>query len=449
MKPNVLLVSLDTLRFDCVGATGERRFLGDFATSVSTPNIDALAASGVVFTNAVSAAPFTTPSHASLFTGLWPLRHGAHHQYKTPIASDARTLAERLSAAGYRTAQSAGRAPGEGVMFASEATGLKRGFETSIFAGSFDKPTRRWLEGPWWPFARKPWFLFFHTFAAHWPYGLEPEVVEAMFARAWESGDWNDVRRLYVENARVADRIVGELLEYVARSGQAEETLVIVLSDHGEGLEHLAPLHGPINGGRECVIRVPLVIRAPEPRRPGIRVDSQVRTVDVLPTVLDICGVPDESTSRLDGASLGPLLRAERDSVDRTAFFAGHLNDDPLGSPLLAGARTDRWKFIVDDCTREKVDQFEARLARQGAALKADLRGRLLREMFDAAEPIKLFDLHADPLETRNVAAEHPDVVRELKSFVDARLDVRGTDSDEGDSNDELEEQLRALGYLT
>src|SRR4051794_16772380 len=110
MQPNVLLISLDTLRFDCVAALGERRFLGDLAGLVSSPRIDALARSGAIFTNTVSAAPFTTPSHASLFTGLWLPQHGAHHQYKTPIAAGARTLAERLRDNGYKTAQSAGRA---------------------------------------------------------------------------------------------------------------------------------------------------------------------------------------------------------------------------------------------------------------------------------------------------------------------------------------------------
>src|SRR5262249_37519015 len=120
MNPNVLLISLDTLRFDCVRAVGERRFLGALTDAVASPAIDALAAAGAVFPPAVSAAPFTTPSHASLFTGLGLPQHGAHHQYRTPIAMEARTLAERLAAAGYRTAMSAGRDGGEGVMFASD-----------------------------------------------------------------------------------------------------------------------------------------------------------------------------------------------------------------------------------------------------------------------------------------------------------------------------------------
>jgi arylsulfatase A-like enzyme len=450
-KPNVLLISLDTLRFDCVGAIGEKRFLGDLAANVKSPEIDGFAKDGVVFTQAVSAAPFTTPSHASIFTGLWPTRHRAHHQYKTPIATQARTLAERLAASGYRTAQSAGRTAGEGVMFASEVTGLQRGFESSIFAGTVDKTTRRWIQGPWWSRRNRPWFLFFHTFAAHWPYGLEPSVVEAMFATAWETDDWTAVRRLYVENAMTADRMVGELLRFLSTTGQLDETIVVILADHGEGLGHLAPLHGPINGGREEVIRVPLLIGGPKSLIPNpVRVSSQVRTVDILPTILELCDVPAEAEELpLAGASLVPLIRMKPDSVDRMAFFAGHLNDDPLGAPLLAGARTERWKLIVDDCSREKLDLFEARLARQGTALKADLRGRLLREMFEAAEPVKLYDLEADPLEARNVAAEHPEVVRELMSFVEANIGSGDGSGDEGESNEVLEEQLRALGYLT
>lgn len=448
MKPNVLLISLDTLRFDCVRALGETGFLGDLAREVSSPRVDALAATGAVFTTAVSAAPFTTPSHASLFTGLGLPQHGAHHQYRTPIAVGARTLAERLRALGYRTAQSAGRDGGEGVMFASDVTGLRRGYETSIFAGTVDRATRRWLRK-----ARGgPWHLFFHTFAAHWPYGRKPAEIERLFADAWERDDWSAVRRLYVENAREADRMVGDLVDALADLGELERTLVVVLSDHGEGLHHAAPLHGPINGGREEVIRVPLVAYAPWAIAPGTRVTAQVRTVDVLPTVLELAGAPPEREAvPLAGVSLGPLLRGEPDAADRAAFFAGHLNDDPLDAPLLAGVRTPEWKLVVDACTDEKLALFEARLSRQpGAALKADLRGRLLREMHAAGEPVKLYDLASDPLETRNVAGERPDVVAVLRARVERFLGgASAAPGAAGDEDAALEEQLRALGYLT
>jgi arylsulfatase A-like enzyme len=453
MKPNVLLLSLDTLRFDCVRAAGERGFLGDLADLVETPNIDALARKGAIFTNAVSAAPFTTPSHASLFTGLWPTQHRAHHQYRTPIAADARTVAERLSAMGYRTAMSAGRAPGEGVMFASTATGLQRGFDTLIFSGSVDRATRKWLEGPRWTLGARgrPWFLFFHTFAAHWPYGLEPAEAEAIVARAWETDDWGELRRLYVQNAGEADRMVGELVDQVDRLGQLDRTLVVVCADHGEGLHRLAPLHGPINGGREEVIRVPLVVYAPWACRAGTRAASQVRTVDVLPTVLELVGAPPaEEALPLAGASLAAHLAGGATGAERRAFFAGHLNDDPPDKPLLAGVRTERWKLVVDDCTDEKIAQFEGRLARNpDAALKADLRGRLLREMYAAREPVKLFDLSADPRETRNVASENPDVAHELRAAVERWLGAGPAGGGEAEPDAELEEQLRALGYLT
>jgi arylsulfatase A-like enzyme len=403
----------------------------------------------VLFSTAVSAAPFTTPSHASLFTGLWVAGHRAHHQYKSPIAPDAPTLAERLRDAGYRTAQSAGRSAGEGVMFASDATGLKRGVETSIYAGSVDRATKKWLKK-----ARgSSGFLFFHTFAAHWPYGRRPRDVEGLFAEAWSTDDWSAVRRLYVENAREADRAVGDLLETLDEMGELERTVVVALADHGEGLNHLTPLHGPINGGREEVIRVPLVVRAPWAARRGARVDAQVRTVAVLPSLLELAGIgPRDESIPLAGSSLAALLRGDDDpAAERPAYFAGHLNDDPLEAPLLSGVRTTRWKLILDACTDEKLSRFDERLARQaGTALKADLRGRLLHEMHEAAEPVKLFDLVDDPFETRNVAAEHPDVVATLAESV-ARAGTAGgpARSDDGDDDAMLEEQLRALGYLT
>lgn len=447
MTPNILLISLDTLRFDCVAAIGERRYLGPEAALVQSPHLDRLAASGALFTHAVSAAPFTTPSHASLFTGLWLAQHGAHHQYRTPIAAAARTLAERCQAAGYRTAQSAGRADGEGVMFASAVTGLARGCATSMFAGRVDRATRKWLQKS----RGAPWFLFFHTFAAHWPYGTTGQACERLFADAWDRDDWSAVRELYVRNARTADAMVGELVDVLADLGELDRTIVVALADHGEGLHRHAPLHGPIHGGREEVIRVPLVIRAPWAMPAGTRVDAQVRTVDVLPTLIELASLPGGAEALpLAGASLGPLVRGESGAGSRPAFFAGHLNDDPLAEPLLSGVRTERWKFICDDCTDEKLRQFEDRLARNpGAALKADLRGRLLREMHAAAEPVKLYDLAADPFERVNVAATHPDVVAELGALV--RSNGRGNEppAAEGEEDAALEEQLRALGYLT
>lgn len=447
MTPNILLISLDTLRFDCLAAIGERRFLGPQADLVASPHLDRLAAGSALFTQAVSAAPFTTPSHASLFTGLWLSQHGAHHQYKTPIAADARTLAERCAAAGYRTAQSAGRADGEGVMFANAATGLGRGCETSMFAGRVDRATKKWLQKS----KGRSWFLFFHTFAAHWPYGTTGKACERLFADAWDSGDWSAVRELYVRNARGADAMVGELVDHLAELGELDRTVIVALSDHGEGLHRLAPLHGPIHGGREEVIRVPLVLHAPWAVPAATRVDTQVRTVDILPTLIELAGLPPrEEVLPLAGTSLVPLVRGESENAVRPAFFTGHLNDDALGEPLLSGVRTGRWKFIRDNCTDEKLKAFEERLARNpGAALKADLRGRLLREMHAANEPVKLFDLEADPLESRNVAAEHPDVVAELSVLVAANLRSGAATAIEGDEDAALEEQLRALGYLT
>lgn len=447
MTPNILLISLDTLRFDCLKAIGERRFLGAEADLVASPQLDHLAAGGALFTSAVSAAPFTTPSHSSLFTGLWVSQHGAHHQYRTPIAASAQTLAERCAAAGYRTAQSAGRADGEGVMFANAATGLGRGCETSIYAGRVDRAVKKWLSKS----RGTPWYLFFHTFAAHWPYGTTGKACERLFADAWESGDWRAVRELYVRNARSADAMVGELLDHLADLGELDRTIVVALSDHGEGLHRLAPLHGPIHGGREEVIRVPLVLRAPWVVSAGTRVDTQVRTVDVLPTIVELAGLSvGEEALPLAGASVMPLVRGELEAAVRPAFFAGHLNDDSLGEPLLSGVRMGRWKFILDDCNDEKLRAFEDRLAKNpGAALKADLRARLLREMHAAHEPVKLFDLEADPLEVTNVAADHPELVAELSALVRANVRASAGASVEGDEDAALEEQLRALGYLT
>ena len=114
-------------------------------------------------------------------------------------------------------------------MFANAATSLGRGCETSMFEGCVDRATKKWL-----PKSKgRPWFHFFHTFAAHWPYGTTGKACERLFADALDSGDWSAVRERYVRNARGADAMVGELVDHLSVLGELDRTIIVALSSHG------------------------------------------------------------------------------------------------------------------------------------------------------------------------------------------------------------------------
>lgn len=312
--PDVLLVTLDATRADALSSYGGRW--------ADTPHLDALASESVRFAHAITTAPYTGPSHASILTGLHPPRHGLRDFLAQRMSDRVATLPELLGAHGYRTAAFVS------TYVLDRRFGLDRGFE--LYSGdfwrravpdgrprpiqgsaSFERSAREtvdetiaWLE------AARPSdriFAWVHLFDAHAPYDPPPG-----FLRAWPDEDTmtatERMRRRYYDQVRFMDAETGRLFEALRRLGRYDRTVVVVVADHGELLgEHPGR---PIGTHSTHLVRetlhVPLLVRAPGIHPPGV-VEATVSVVDVLPTLLDALGLPPARD--LAGRSLSPLVR--------------------------------------------------------------------------------------------------------------------------------------------
>lgn len=390
-RRNVILISIDTLRADAPGFGASP--LG------ATPNLDRLARRSVVFSDCISSAPHTEPAHASLFTGLEQRRHGlADFTRRLPAELD--TLAEILQERGWRTA-----AFTNSPKF-SRSLGLDQGFQTYEVVAPYE--TQPWLERvskfigdrP-----ETPLFLFLHVLDPHAPYDPAP-ILRHVFHEPYDGTFDGSLRRLKRKNgggtgeayrvidvARAwyrsevleVDEALGQILERLRSTGLLDDAVVILLADHGEefldhgGMEHSHSLYDEL-------IHVPLLIHAPEWPE-GAVVTSQVRTVDLLPTILSLCGVGGASAG--DGIALRPDLReetgpavSERDWNTEISWRSGgeKLRYDLQGRQVLA--YTD---LRVDPGEREnRVSHAYARVEALTKALEAWLRNTPLAKGGDS-----------------------------------------------------------------
>ena len=320
--PNVLLITLDTVRADRCSVNGYPR--------PTTPTLERLSKEGVAFDAAYAPSPVTAPSHASLFTGLYPPRHGLDRNGGR-LAEAPPTLAEILEAQGYQTA---------GIVSSfvlNEKFGVARGFDVWMdqFEPSRSKTVRREWEGleipagfdrraydtthlarTWLTQKRdpaRPFFLFVHYFEPHGPYA-PPEPWRSRFRR--DEADRHAEH--YDSGIAYTDHEVGELLDRLDELRLTDDTLVIVTSDHGEGLmDHGVSAHGPQL--YEEAVRVPLLIRWPRAIPAGDRRRAPVSLVDVVPTILDLLGLPPPPV--LDGRSLSPALRKGAPETSAPVFL--------------------------------------------------------------------------------------------------------------------------------
>jgi arylsulfatase A-like enzyme len=425
--PNVILISLDTLRADRLSLYGHHR--------LTSPRIDAWARRvGVTFRNAVAAAPWTLPSHVSMLTGLDAISHGVNYDFPAP--SFLTMLAEILRQAGYSTVAITGGG------FVSPHYGLAQGFDQYRYwsgapAGELSENVSRvlqWLEAG----SDRPFFLFFHTYEIHDPFhprepyasdfdrdarnaGIRnlktrtdkrPPRVEDGFVREWHlqqrprgSTQWApmsgqqepDISRRYDSAIAYTDAQLGALLQRVQDVGIEQNTIVVLTSDHGELFgEH--GLAGHLNLYEENLL-VPLVFAMPGRFAGGRIVQDQVRSVDILPTVLDLIGLPAQAD--IDGVSLVPLLEGDRPPVvpDAWSYAAASNHGVALrvGNRLKYVYNNSAWKpvrgserlYRLDEDPGEKQDV--TRQSGETEALRQTVRGRLreasgLRVRFANAE---------------------------------------------------------------
>ncbi len=393
----LVLISIDTLRADHLGAYGYER-----ATS---PFMDEVAAGGVLFENAVSSAPWTLPAHASIMTGLDPVTHRAV-EGNAAISADVTMAAEMFRDAGYATGGFVAS------WFVSRRYGFDRGFDQfDDFQRTLQNNTRekitatqvidaagRWLRAH----GDNPFFLFVHLYDAHFNYA-PPARHAALFATGY-TGPREPYRKYsyYPDHPLPPDLLAQEVALYDAEihfvdaelrrlhgileeMGLADDVLVLITSDHGEEFFERGSW-GHAHTLFEEVIRVPLIVKGPGIEG-GRRWPGQVRQVDILPTLMEAFSLA--GPARLPGSSLWPLLTEGRDlqeiegvktpSGPRPAFMETSRFDSNL-----IGVRRDGWKAILN--------------------------------LVDGQE--QLFDLSRDPGELHNLAAALPARMREMRAEI-------------------------------
>ena len=414
---NVLLVTIDTLRADAIGASGNH--------IAQTPWIDRLAAGGVRFDRAHAHNVVTLPSHANILSGRYPIDHGVRDNagFRFPAAID--TLATILHARGYRTGAFVSAFP------LASRFGLARGFDVydDRFVDATPRPAfleqeRRggdtvaiattWLQAQ----RSTPTFCWVHIYEPHFPYA-PPEPFASRFANAPYAGE-----------VAAADAALQPLLQPLIDRGAASRTIVVLTGDHGESLgEHGEATHGIF--AYEATLRVPLIVWAPSLVSPRVE-SAPARHVDILPTILEAVGAP--LPRGLRGRSLLPTTdRAGSLATDRTDHSATDHTDQ---------SATDHTDIHGSDT----VTYFEAlsgALNRGWAPLTGVLRGDT--KYIDLPVP-ELYDLSSDPGERENVVGMQParrDGARAaLASFQStAPAIARSTESAEN------RERLRSLGY--
>jgi choline-sulfatase len=394
--PNVFLITIDTLRADHVRCYGYQ--------NIQTPALDSLATDGVRFAQAFTPSPITNTSHTTILTGLLPSSHGVT-DFAVPLAPTYPTWAELLKSRGYHTAAFIGA-----VILDSHslAPGLDRGFDfyddfpnnlpPRVHWGRVERRgidvvgrTEKWLTAH----PAGAHFVWVHLYDPHDPY--EPP---SPYSQLYKD-------HLYDGEIAYADSALANFLEYIKKRGWYENAIVIVVGDHGEGLgEHGEDTHGIFL--YDSTTHVPLIMKLTGNTDSGKVIDSQVRTTDILPTVLDLLAIP--ASTKFDGESLKSFF-GEAKPGGRIALGE---TDYPLrfGWAPLRSVREQGFKFI------------------------------------EAPRP-ELYDLHQDPGEVHNTYVPWDEKVQKSRSML---AEVRAKMPPPAPSAATVPagtvDELKALGYL-
>jgi arylsulfatase A-like enzyme len=412
---NVILISIDTLRYDHLSCYGYKH---------KTPAIDAFSKESVKFNTNISQAPSTAPSHASMLTGLIPASHGAFIKRETPIKAEVKTLAEILLSSGFRTVSF----NGGGQL--DKKLGFSRGFEVydSYSEANYEneKFSDRVSKGIDWigKNNKNKFFLFLHSYDIHVPYAPEKADLDAIFPdykgsltvpitdkflKKVNAGklklsneDKNFIVAAYDAEIKSVDRAFSTLIEYLKSSNLYDKTIIIFTSDHGEEFGEHGFMGWHSHTLFDELLRVPLLIKLPEQSFSDKEISTQTRTIDILPTLLDILNIKADPI--LQGKSLTGLIENSNAEFDPYA-----ISQKDRSNSLPTSARTSDWKMYKQS----------------------------------------LYDLKADPKEMKDVAEKNPEVKKELRAVID---DAKKLDDSSKNEKIEIEddsvEQLKTLGYL-
>ena len=397
--PNIVVITIDTLRADHVACYGYKQ--------VRTPNIDALASDGVKFNRAFTPVPITLPSHTVIFTGTYPTLNGMHDFSGNRLGANPPTLASTLREHGYVT----GAVVGSAVL--DSRFGLNRGFDfyydhfdfNRLQESNLDEMERPgnvvadqaldWLGKNY----QKPFFLWMHLYDPHYPYN-----PPAPYSEEYKSHPYDG-------EIAFADEQVGRLIHFLKSKNLYANTVIVLSGDHGEGLgEHGEKTHGFFI--YNSTLHVPLILHLPAGPN-GKQVDAPVSTADIMPTALEVLkvAVPKE----VQGTNLLPLIAGERKDKNepRSLYSETFLPRLHFDWSELRGLELDKYHFI------------------------------------DAPRP-ELYDLNKDPKELDNLFAQKKAVGEELKAKLDAliRAYTPGQEMAEKTNLDPaLMERLKSLGY--
>jgi choline-sulfatase len=396
--PNVLLVTIDTLRADHVGSYGD--------ANAMTPTLDALAKRGVRFETAVSPVPLTGPSHASILTGRTPPGHGFRNNGGYVLAPALRTAADDFRQAGYRTAAFVSAFP------LDRRFGFDRGFDiyedhlprgndrrrtpyVERHAGATTDAALRWLGAPKAGAATHPWFMWVHYYDPHAPYEPPPDFADR-FRNAPYDGE-----------IAFVDRELSRVLKAIEQRGELDKTVVLVTADHGESLgEHGEGAHGLFV--YDATIRVPWIMAGPEIAEGRVS-PTLARLIDVLPTLHDYAGLPPRTD--IEGRSLRPAADG-RQMREAPSYAESLYSELELGWAPLYSWRAAGFKLV------------------------------------EAPRP-ELYDLKNDPAEVTNLAGKDTSRVAELRRGLEAALRQQTAPAGAAATADpQTLERLRSLGYL-
>ena len=402
-KPNVILITLDTTRADHLACYGY--------PFVRTPNLDSLAQRGILFEQAAASSPLTLPSHCSIMTGMYPTYHGVRINGNTALNDGQTTIAEVLSAQGYQTGAFIGAFVLDGRW------GLKQGFQhyddqfdlkkyKYLDLGAVQRPGNEvmdaalaWLEGQ----KKSPFFAWIHFYDPHVPYE-PPEPYTSEYKDRGMIG-------LYDGEIAFMDEQIGRCVSWLEKNGLDKNTVLILVGDHGEGLGS----HGEYTHGYfiyDYAVHVPLIVVTPFAELRGIRIPSQVATVDVFPTLLEVSRV--KVPAETHGRSLLPLMFQPEKKNDKYAYGESMAPNLQFGWSALHSLRTTQYKYI--DAPRAE-----------------------------------LYDVTLDADEQTNLFQESPDIARKMKIELDqlmAETSKEAPTPQAANLDSETVERLAALGYI-
>lgn len=437
---NVILISIDTLRADHLGCYGYERD--------ASPNIDSFAEESALFLNAYASSPWTLPSHVSMLTSLF----GVHHQvvYRNEKMDPSLiTLADVLRQNNFFCSAFTGGG------YVSSVYGFSKGFDfyEDSLSSFLMKDSAEWVYrgvSKWLGRNKdKNFFLFIHTYQLHDPYS-SPSPYNTMFLdnnakwehinltryldgergafRSLSEEERQNIISLYDAEIRYTDEeLIRPLLENLKEMGLYDQTMIILTSDHGEEFyDHKGWMHG--HSLYDELLKAPLIIKFPESKFAGKKIENIISLVDIMPTVLDeLC--LDVSGLVLDGQSLIPVLRG-KENKDR--IFLADKGNNVLEShiPQKISMNMGKHKLILSErFSQEDLEFF---------LFPPPMSG-----------PVELYDLADDPVETKNIADEKPryaeQIIRQINEiYSKAKKKKIG----KPEIDEELKRRLRALGYI-